>query len=173
MMRHRTYVIVVVTDVYRAPTRQRRCHRAAQARKCGRIATHGNESAATVLPGDNVGTVPPHDGQSLVATMHTHYLRATVITLPQRLHAMTTTRAQCPCAAMTTQALAQHHRKTMTTRSQRPCMTATTHAQNPHETTITSAPSPCGPTQRRPRIDDHTHSSPTQRRPRVHRATPP
>ena len=94
-----------------------------------------------------MGTVPPCDGQSLVATMHTHYLCATVITLPQRLRAMTTTRAQCPCAATTTQALVQHHRKTMTTHSQRPCAMATTHAQNPHETAITSALSPCGPTQ--------------------------
>src|SRR6266404_8035829 len=146
---HRTYIVVVVTDVYRAPTRQRRCHRATQARKCGRIATHGDESAGTVLPGDDVGTVPPRDGQSLAATMHTHYLRAMVIMLPQRLRAMTTTRAQCPCAATTTQALAQHHHKTMTTRSQHPwaCATATTHAQNPHEMAITSAPSPCGPTR--------------------------
>jgi len=146
MTRHRTYVVIVVTDIYRAPTRQRRCHRAAQARKRGRIATRGDESVGTVLPGDDVGTVPPRDGQSLAATMHTHYLRAMVITLPQCLCAMTTTRAQCPCAATTTQALAQHHRKTMTTRSQSPCTTATTHTQNPHETAITSTPSPCGPT---------------------------
>ncbi len=109
-----------------------------------------------------MGTVPPHDGQSLAATMHTHYLRATVITLPQHLRAMTTTRAQCPCAATTTQALVQHHRKTMTTRSQRPCATATMHAQNPHEMAITSAPSPCGPTRRQLRIDDHMHSSPAR-----------